>query len=497
MALSPDDSIRREITLTGMCMTTGNVHGNLVAGEWIGHDPVANVNPSDISDVVGQYSQATPELARQAVDAAAAALDQWAFSTPQQRFDILDRAGSILFERREALGTLLSREEGKILSEGIAEVTRASQVFKFFAGEAVRIAGDRLDSLRPGVDVEITREPVGVVSIITPWNFPIAIPAWKIAPALAFGNTVVFKPAEATPGCAHALTEILCEAGLPAGVLNLVMGRGSVLGDVLTGAEDVAAVSFTGSIPTGRRIARACAANGKRVQCEMGGKNPMVVLDDADLDVAVSACLNGAYFSTGQRCTASSRLIVTDGIRDRFVAALTERMRALRVGHALDPRTEIGPVVDQRQFDVDLGYIDTARAEGARVVGGAVLKRPQEGWYLEPALLLDTHPAMIVNREEIFGPVASVIAARDYEMALEIANGVPFGLSAGICTTSLKHARDFKRRAQSGMVMVNLPTAGVDYHAPFGGRKASSYGPREQGAYAREFYSQIKTAYTG
>lgn len=478
-------------------MAKADLHPNLIAGEWLDHDPAPNLNPSDLADVVGLYSQATVDQARAAVAAASDALRSWAFTTPQQRFDILDRAGAVLFERRDALGTLLSREEGKTLAEGIGEATRAAQVFKFFAGEAVRNAGDRLESLRPGVDVEIMREPVGVVVAITPWNFPIAIPAWKIAASLAFGNTVVFKPAEATPGCAHALVKVLLEAGLPAGVVNLVMGVGSELGEVLTSAPDIAAVSFTGSIPTGKRIAIACATHGKRVQCEMGGKNPMIVLDDAELEVAVEACLNGAFFSTGQRCTASSRLIVTDGIRDRFVAALTGRMQALRVGHALDPETQIGPVVDERQFQVDLGYLAKARTEGARVVGGEVLDRPHRGFYLQPALLLDTTPEMTVNREEIFGPVASVIPAKDYEEALAIANDVPFGLSSGICTTSLKHARDFRRRSQAGMVMVNLPTAGVDYHAPFGGRKASSYGPREQGTYAREFFTTVKTAYIG
>ena len=480
-----------------MTFDNNGLHRNLIGAEWVEGAAAPDVSPSDLTDVIGHYSQAEPAHAEAAIAAARAAFPSWAAASPQVRFDLLDRTGTLLLERRAELGRLLAREQGKTLAEATGEVVRAGQVFKFFAGEAVRNVGDRMDSLRPGVDVEVTREPLGVVALITPWNFPIAIPAWKMAPALAFGNTVVLKPAELTPGCAHALVSILKEAGAPAGVVNLVMGRGSVLGDTLSGSPEVDAVSFTGSIPTGGRIAARCVTAGKRVQCEMGGKNPMVVLDDADLTSAVEICVNGAFFGTGQRCTASSRLIVTDGIRERFVEALVARMSTLRVGHALAPDTEIGPVVDGRQFDTDLDYIRLAREEGCRVVGGEPLKLDTEGWYLSPALLLDGGPDLRVNREEIFGPVASVIAASDYDHALALANDTEFGLSAGLCTTSLNAARDFKRRARAGMVMINLPTAGVDYHAPFGGRRASSYGSREQGSYAREFYTVVKTAYTG
>lgn len=469
----------------------------MIGGEWVGADAAPDVNPSDVSEIVGEYAQADVRLAEQAIDAAADAFGSWSRTSPQVRFDLLDRAGTLILERRQQLGELLSREEGKTLAEGIGEVVRAGQIFKFFAGEALRLHGETLASVRPGVDVEITREPVGVCCLITPWNFPIAIPAWKVAPALAFGNTVILKPAELTPGCAWALVDILVEAGAPAGVVNLVMGRGSLLGDALIASPKVDAVSFTGSVPTGRRIAARCAELGKRVQCEMGGKNPMVVLDDADLDTAVAASVNGAFYSTGQRCTASSRLIVTDAIHDRFVEALASRMQALRVGHALNPQTEIGPVVDERQLQQNLSYIDIGREEGAQLVGGTRLEREEDGFYLAPALLLGTSPQMRVNQEEIFGPVASVIRVTDADEALSIANAVPFGLSAGVCTTSLAHARRFKRELQAGMVMVNLPTAGVDYHVPFGGRKASSFGPREQGAYAREFYTVVKTAYVG
>jgi aldehyde dehydrogenase (NAD+) len=340
---------------------------------------------------------------------------------------------------------------------------------------------------------------MGVVALITPWNFPIAIPAWKIAPALAYGNCVVFKPADLVPATAHALSEIIIKAGLPAGVFNLVMGRGSVAGDVLINHPDVAAISFTGSVPTGRRVAAQCVAATpmKKVQLEMGGKNPLVVLDDADLKIAVECAINGAFFSTGQRCTASSRLIVTDGIHDPFVEAMTERMKGLVIGDALDPRTHIGPVVDQNQLDQDLSYIGIGKDEGAKLVaGGELLNRDTPGYYLAPALFTEVDRGMRISREEIFGPVATVTRARSYEEALELANDTEFGLASGICTTSLKHASHFKRNAEAGMVMVNLPTAGVDYHVPFGGRKASSYGPREQGRYAQEFYTTVKTAYT-
>jgi aldehyde dehydrogenase (NAD+) len=337
---------------------------------------------------------------------------------------------------------------------------------------------------------------VGVVGIITPWNFPIAIPAWKIAPALAYGNCVVFKPADLVPGCAWALSEIIARAGVPSGVFNLVMGRGSIVGEILSNTPEVDAVSFTGSAAVGRRVAQNCAARLAKVQLEMGGKNPQVVLDDADLDTAVNVSLQSAFFSTGQRCTAASRLIVTQGIHDKFVSALTSKMKTLKVDDALKEGTDIGPVVDPNQLAQDLRYIELGRKEGAKLAaGGERLKRAAEGYYLEPALFVDTTPQMTINRDEIFGPVASVIRVKDYDEALAVANDTPYGLSSGIATTSLKHAEHFKRNSAAGMVMVNLPTAGVDYHVPFGGRKGSSYGPREQGRYAVEFYTTVKTAY--
>jgi aldehyde dehydrogenase (NAD+) len=471
---------------------------NLIAGEWVaGASITHNRNPSDVRDVIGEYAQADAAQAATAIAAAKQAFPAWATSSIQDRSNILDKAGNEILARKDELGRLLSREEGKTLPEGIGEAARAGMIFKFFAGEALRLAGEKIASVRPGIDVEVTREPVGVVGLVTPWNFPIAIPAWKIAPALAYGNTVVFKPADLVPGCAWALADILARAGVPAGVLNLVMGRGSVVGEAIVNHPDVSAISFTGSVSTGRAIAAKAVARMAKVQLEMGGKNPLVVLDDADLAVAVNVAVQGSYYSTGQRCTASSRLIVTEGIHDRFVAALSEKLATLRVDDALASGTDIGPVVDQSQFDQDLAYIEVGRSEGAKLVaGGERLRRDTEGYYLAPALFTEAHNAMRIAREEIFGPVAAVIRARGYDEALALANDTEFGLCAGVVTTSLKHASHFKRHAQAGMVMVNLPTAGVDYHVPFGGRKGSSYGPREQGRYAAEFYTTVKTAYT-
>ena len=473
------------------------VHQNFINGDWAqARERAPNINPSNTSDVVGEFARADEAQARAAIAAARAAAPAWARGPIQARADLLDKIGNEILARKDELGTLLAREEGKTRPEAVGEATRAGYLFKFFAGEVVRQAGEVLPSVRPGVKVEITREPVGVVGIITPWNFPIAIPAWKIAPALAYGNCVVFKPADLVPGCAWALTEIIAKAGVPAGVFNLVMGRGSVLGEILSTAPEIDAVSFTGSVAVGRKVAQNCAARLAKVQLEMGGKNPQVVLDDADLEVAVNLSIQSAFFSTGQRCTASSRLIVTQGIHDRFIKGVVDKLKTLKVDDALKAGTDIGPVVDERQLEQDLKYIELGKKEGARLVqGGNRIEREKQGYYLEPALFVDSTPQMTINRDEIFGPVASVIRVKDYDEALAVANDTAFGLSSGIATTSLKYAEHFKRNSAAGMVMVNLPTAGVDYHVPFGGRKGSSYGPREQGRYAVEFYTTVKTSY--
>ncbi|MDZ4375728.1 MAG: aldehyde dehydrogenase family protein [Phenylobacterium sp.] len=469
----------------------------LIGGQWVAsNDHLPNINPSDTREVVGVYGQADGAQVANAVAAATEAFPKWSRGSIQQRAEILDAVGTEILGRASELGRLLASEEGKTLPEAVGEATRAGQIFKFFAGEALRITGDAVRSVRPEVDVTVTREPVGVVGLITPWNFPIAIPAWKAAAALAYGNTVVLKPAELTPGCAWALAEIIHRAGAPDGVFNLIMGPGSVVGAALAEDARVAAVSFTGSTTTGARVGQACMARNARVQLEMGGKNPLVVLDDADIDIAVECAVNGAYYSTGQRCTASSRLIVTEGVHDRFVAALAERVRALVVGHALESGVQVGPVVDQRQLDIDCDYIEIGRREGARLLaGGKRVDRETPGHYLSPALFVDVDNSMRIAREEIFGPVAAVIRVRDFDQALEVANDTPYGLSAGICTRSLKFATAFRRDVRAGMVMVNLPTAGVDPHVPFGGTRGSSHGPREQGRYAADFYTAVKTAY--
>ncbi|HET7332023.1 aldehyde dehydrogenase family protein [Dyella sp.] len=468
-----------------------------INGEWIaGNGSEPDENPSDLDRPVGEYGQADAVLTAQAVEAAAAAWPKWSLSTPQQRADILDAVGSEILARKEELGRLLATEEGKTLPESIGEAARAGQIFKFFAGEALRIPGEKLASTRPGVDVEITREPVGVVGIIAPWNFPLAIPAWKIAPALAYGNTVVFKPAEIVPGCAWALAEILSRAGLPAGVFNMVIGAGRVVGAAMVEHPSLDALSFTGSVPTGNGLLRQAAARGLKIQLEMGGKNPLVVLADADLDKAVECAVNGAYFSTGQRCTASSRLIVENAVYDEFAARMRKRLAQIKVGNPLEAGIDIGPVASLAQLETDLSYIKAGHEDGGELLfGGERIEIATRGHFLEPTLFA-AKPEHRIAREEIFGPVAALLRADDYEHALALANDTRFGLCAGIVTNSLKHATHFKRHAQAGMVMVNLPTAGVDPHVPFGGRKGSSYGPREQGRYAVEFYTTVKTAYT-
>ena len=468
------------------------INGEAVAGDAVGE----SVNPSNLDDVVARYPKGGTAEVDRAVEAARAAFPAWSEGSPEVRSDVLDEAGTLIMSRAKELGTLLSREEGKTLPEGTGEVMRAARICKYFAGEALRRHGQTLESTRPGIDVETYREPIGVFGLITPWNFPIAIPAWKSAPALAFGNTVVLKPATPTPAIAYAFAEILIEAGAPPGVFNLVIGEGDV-GRAIVGHPGIDGISFTGSQTVGASVAEGAVKRQARVQLEMGGKNPLVVLDDADIDRAVMCAIDGAFFGTGQRCTASSRIIVTQGIHDRFVEALAEKARSLRVGDALDPQTQIGPAVSESQLEQNLRYVKIAVDDGGKVLTGGPepLKLDKRGWYMTPTVIAETAPEHRINCEEVFGPVASTVKVRDYEEALEIANRGDFGLSAGIVTGSLKHARHFRRHVRAGMVMINLPTAGVDYHVPFGGTRKSSYGSREQGFAAVEFYTQTKTAY--
>ena len=471
---------------------------NYINGQWVASAAVIeNINPSDTSDVVGHYAKASPEDCLTAIAAANAAFDGWSQSGLEQRKQILDFIGAELIARSGEIGEILAREEGKTRAEGVGEVHRSGQFFQYYGAEALRLMGENTQSVRPGVDVEVHREALGVIGIVTPWNFPMAVAAWKVAPALAYGNAVVLKPAELVPASAWILADIISRSGLPAGVFNLVMGSGRDVGETLCTSPDIQAVTFTGSVGVGRHIARNAIDNMARVQLEMGSKNALVVLDDADIDVAVNCALAGGYFGTGQKCTASSRIIVQAGIHDAFVEKLSTAVGKLVVGHALGEGSQIGPVVDARQLAQNLEYMQIAKDEGGQlVVGGERLQLDTEGYFMSPALFINTTNQMRINREEVFGPIACVIKVASYEEALEVSNDSDFGLTSGIITSSLKYAGHFKRHSKSGCVMVNLPTAGTDYHVPFGGRKNSSYGAREQGQYAREFYTIIKTNYS-
>tara|TARA_R110002111_G_C5986320_1_gene371560 strand:+ start:970 stop:2409 length:1440 start_codon:yes stop_codon:yes gene_type:complete len=474
-----------------------NSHPLYINGQWVtGDASITNVNPSDLSDVIGEFDQASAQQTNDAISAAQKGFAQWSKSGLEQRYKILMAIGDQLIARQDELGELLSREEGKPLAEGKGEVYRSGQFFHYYAAEVLRQIDERADSVRPGVEIDIRREPLGVVGVISPWNFPMATAVWKIAPALAFGNAVVFKPANLVPASAWALAEIISKQDLPAGTFNLVMGSGGETGETLINSPDIQAITFTGSLEVGRRVAAATVGNLVKCQLEMGSKNALIVLDDADLDLAVEAAFNGAYSGSGQKCTASSRLIVTDAVHDEFVAKLKARLEQAKVGHALEAGVQIGPIADKRQLDSNMAWIERAKADGATLaVGGSLVEAETDGYYMAPALFTDTTNTMAINRDEVFGPIACVIRVADYETALTTLNDTQYGLTAGIITNSLKLASDFKARAQTGCVMVNLPTAGTDYHVPFGGRKNSSFGPREQGQYAREFYTVVKTCY--
>ncbi len=470
---------------------------NYIGGEWVdGEGGIENSNPSDLSDVIGFYAQASAGQLETALDAAGTAQVEWAAAGIERRYNALMAIGQALMARSAELGELLSREEGKPLAEGKGEVYRSGQFFSYYAAETLRQIGDNADSVRPGIEIDVRREPVGVVAVISPWNFPTATASWKIAPALAFGNAVIWKPANLTPASAVALTEIIAEQDLPKGLFNLVMGSGRSIGQRLVESPKVDAISFTGSVPVGKGIAMAAIPNLTKVQMEMGSKNALAVMDDGDLDIAVAVALGGAFGGSGQKCTASSRLIVHEGVHDAFVEKLVAGAKALKVGHALAEGTQIGPVVSEGQLKENFSYIEVGKSEGAELLcGGERLEMSTEGYYMSPAVFAGTTNAMRINREEMFAPIASVIKVSSYEEALATVNDTNFGLTSGIVTRSLARAGHFRRNARTGCVMVNLPTAGTDYHVPFGGRGDSSYGPREQGGYAKEFYTTVKTSY--
>jgi aldehyde dehydrogenase (NAD+) len=470
---------------------------NFIAGEWLeGISTVENRNPSDLTDLVGVFAQASLDQLEATLDQAHRAQAEWAAYGIERKQAVLMAIGNELMERAEELGTLLSREEGKPLAEGKGEVYRAGQFFTYYAAECLRQLGENADSVRPGVEIDVRREAVGVVAVISPWNFPTATASWKIAPALCYGNAVVWKPANITPASAVALTEIIARQDIPKGLFSLVMGSGREIGQHLVESAKINAISFTGSVPVGRGILSAAVQNFTKVQMEMGSKNALAVMDDADLDLAVNLALGGAFGGTGQKCTASSRLVVHEAVHDAFVEKLVAATQAMKVGHALEQGTQMGPVVSKEQLSENLAYVDLGKSEGAELAcGGAQLEMPHEGFYMSPGVFLNTTNTMRINREEMFAPLTSVIKVGSYDEALATVNDTNFGLTSGIVTRSLARATDFRRNAKTGVVTVNLPTAGTDYHVPFGGRGDSSYGPREQGKAATEFYTTVKTAY--
>lgn len=470
---------------------------NFIVGEWLeGISTVENRNPSDLTDLVGVFAQASLDQLEATLDQAHRAQAEWAAYGIERKQAVLMAIGNELMERAEELGTLLSREEGKPLAEGKGEVYRAGQFFTYYAAECLRQLGENADSVRPGVEIDVRREAVGVVAVISPWNFPTATASWKIAPALCYGNAVVWKPANITPASAVALTEIIARQDIPKGLFSLVMGSGREIGQHLVESAKINAISFTGSVPVGRGILSAAVQNFTKVQMEMGSKNALAVMDDADLDLAVNLALGGAFGGTGQKCTASSRLVVHEAVHDAFVEKLVAATQAMKVGHALEQGTQMGPVVSKEQLSENLAYVDLGKSEGAELAcGGAQLEMPHEGFYMSPGVFLNTTNTMRINREEMFAPLTSVIKVGSYDEALATVNDTNFGLTSGIVTRSLARATDFRRNAKTGVVTVNLPTAGTDYHVPFGGRGDSSYGPREQGKAAAEFYTTVKTAY--
>lgn len=477
------------------------VYGNFIAGEWTGASTgktFADLNPAHKEEIIAEFQASGPEDVKRAIDAASEALTDWRGRPAPERAEHLRKAAGILRGRLDEAAEVLTREEGKTLREARGEVGRSVALFEFYAGQGRLLAGETFPSEKPGALLFTMRAPLGVVALITPWNFPSAVAAWKTAPALLCGNTVVLKPSSLAPCSAAIVAEVLDEAGLPAGVFNLVTGGGAALGDALTGDERVRAVSFTGSREVGKAIIAKTAGRLIRVGLEMGGKNPVIVMDDADIDRAVEITVAGAFWSAGHKCTATSRAIVLQSVHDEFVERLVKRASSLRVGDGMDPETEICPVIDEGQLHTILEYIEIGKSEGARLlVGGERLTGGvyDDGWYVSPAVFADVKPDMRIAQEEIFGPVVGVIEVKDFDEAVRVANGVEYGLAASIVTKSLGAALEFARRIEAGVVHVNSPTAGLEIQLPFGGVKDSTSGHREMGRSALEFYSQWKTVY--
>ncbi|MCU0247326.1 MAG: aldehyde dehydrogenase family protein [Bryobacter sp.] len=467
---------------------------NRIGGGWVEGPAFENRNPARPEEVVGLFVNGTAADIAAAAEAAHGALPAWSALPAPARGAILFKAADLLDQRFESVAAEMTREEGKTLPEAKGEVRRSINILRYFAGEGARLAGHLVPSERDRVHMFAIRKPIGVVGLITPWNFPSAIPVWKLAPALICGNTVVLKPASAAPLSAWRVVEALVDAGLPAGVVNFVAGPGGVLGQALIDAPPVQAISFTGSVPVGQWVHAEASKRRLRIQLEMGGKNPTIVLADADFNAAVENVVNGAFFSTGQKCTATSRAIVEESIYDRFVAAVVERTRKLKVGDGMEAGIDIGPAVDQGALDTILRYIEIGRQEaGEPLTGGRRLDRP--GYFVEPTVFANVTESMTIAREEIFGPVLAILKAKDFEDALRMANNTPFGLSASLQTTNVSRVFDYVYRMEAGLLTVNLPSAGVEYQLPFGGTKESSFGPKEQGPAALDFYSDYKTVY--
>jgi alpha-ketoglutaric semialdehyde dehydrogenase len=482
-------------------MADVQVFGNFINGEWVparSGGTFENQNPANSDDLIGRFAASSSEDVDAAVSAAAEAFPAWRGMSPIARANILYKASEILAARVNEVGAELTREEGKTLKEGIGETTRGMQILRYFAGEAQQPTGEHYPSNNPQTLLYTVREPLGVCAMVTPWNFPIAIPAWKIAPALAFGNTVVLKPASLTPLCAVRLIEVLAEAGIPKGVVNLVTGSAADVGDPLVRDPRVVAISFTGSNAVGNELKKVAAESGAKIQLEMGGKNPAIVLGDADLDHAITHLVSGAMWSTGQKCTATSRAIIDRRIADQLTEKLRSRVEGIVVGDPMEAATQMGPVVDAKAAERIVGDIDRGKSEGATVlVGGGRIEGNGlgKGHFVAPTLFADVASDSFLGQEELFGPVLGVIPVDGYDEAIAVANSVRFGLSASIFTRDLGRAMQFARDIQAGIVHVNSETPGAEPQVPFGGYKGSSSYSREQGKAAREFFTQVKTVY--
>jgi methylmalonic acid semialdehyde dehydrogenase len=480
---------------------TMDAYRNFIGGKWVESSStrtIPNINPANIEDILGIVRQASRDEARQAVAAAAEAFRGWRTTPAPARGRIVAQAARLMERHKEELAQTLTREEGKTLAESRGELQRSINVADFCAGEARRMTGETIPSELPLNFAYTLKQPLGVVACVTPWNFPVAIPVWKIAPALVAGNTVVFKPASLTPATAVRIAEIFEEAGVPPGVLNLVLGSGSDAGDEIINHPAVKAVSFTGSNPVGIRLYEQVSRRGAKVQCEMGGKNPVVILEDADLDLAVESTAQGAFGSSGQRCTATSRAVVVNQIADEFVERIARRAESMRIGNGADPTTEMGPSVDESQFKTVLSYVDIGREDGATLVCGGARATGDgldKGFFVRPTVFDHVTSDMRIAREEIFGPVLSVMRVKDFDEAMQVANDCEYGLSSSIFSNDAARIFRFVDEIETGMTHINSPTTGGEAHIPFGGIKGTGIGDREQGSTALDFYTELKVVY--